>query len=177
MRKFTLAAGVAVLAMSAAPVAAQSPQRSEAEVTATMRYLLPHIVSGIATRCSTELSPDGYLEQNSERLIAKFQDGVDENWAVAKPVLIDMAMRNSSKSKGANLYSVLPDETLKSVVDTMVPATLAEKVKPKDCGMAERILENLDPLPADNLAALFGIIIGDRMLSRSRTTADIDADQ
>lgn len=151
----TLAAAIALpCAPATAKSRAERPPLTAEQVAAATRYALPHLYSSLQTQCSPVLSSNGYLALNRERLAKKFTDGADENWVLARDVLFQFSGQDADSA-----MADLPDEALKPFVDGMIGVMIAGKIKPADCDTAERVLETLDPMPADNVAQLIGVVV------------------
>ncbi len=168
--KIGIAASVA-LTMFAAPASAQTDDVNPEEVEAAVRYALPYAFDGYLTKCAAGLDADGYSFSNAEQLRAKFSDGSDAYWPDAKAFLLEMA---SSEADGmGSVLGMLGDDELKPFVNGVVAALTAEELKVESCSVIERALEIIDPLPADNVAALFGFFAEFGLASSDQSTLPI----
>ena len=159
MKRIPFAVYAAPLALMslAAPSAAQERELDPVKVQATARYALPFVFQGFVTRCSVELESDGYVAANEERLTLKFADGASESWPVAKSLMMELTSQEAGEMSA--IFDMLDDESLRPFVDGMIEGMVAQEMKVEDCGTIERALEILDPLPADNVAALAGFLV------------------
>ncbi|AWW74795.1 hypothetical protein CD351_10205 [Erythrobacter sp. KY5] len=157
--KLAVATGMAFATISAAPAAAQPSDLDPAAVAAASRYALPIAFDSFVTKCSTSLDRRGYALSNSERLMAKFSDGIDEAWPAAKDAMILMASGNADTREMTAVFAMLGDDELRPFVDGLVGGLIGQEIKTDDCEVIERGLEILDPLPAENIAQMVGLIV------------------
>ncbi len=164
MKRFitaTKASTAAILATAAlignTPAHAQPSDLDPAVVTAAARYALPVAFDSFLTSCSAELDPAGYAVTNADNLMAKFSDGTDEAWPVAKQAIIAMASEGEDAEEMAAIFDMMGDEELRPFVDALAGSLISQEIKPDDCEFIERALEVLDPLPADNFAEMVGL--------------------
>jgi hypothetical protein len=125
---------------------------SEVEGTAVFSAMLPDLIDGLRDKCAAHLPADAFLATNGEALIARYKVAADQRWPVAKQAFGRIAGQEEMTDK-------LPDEYFRPMLGAMVGAELVKDIKPADCGSANRIVENLSPLPAENVAALIGAIL------------------
>jgi len=145
------------LAVLTTPAVAQERDLDPVKVEAAARYALPFAFEGYVSRCSTALSSDGYIAVNSPRLSEKFSDGAGNSWPEAKELMMELAREEAGEM--SSIFDMLDDESLRPFVDGMIEGLVAQEMKVEDCGTVERALEILDPLPADNVAALAGFLV------------------
>jgi len=162
MKAILCATAVAGLAAASAssPLAARvqaSHELSHERMSAAVRYALPHLLSGVRTSCAGSLAADGYLATSGEALQARFEAGSAAAWPQAKALFLEIGV---DKDRGkADVLRELPDESLKPFIDGMLATLIATEIKPAQCADVERGLALIDPLPAENIAALVGFII------------------
>lgn len=148
--------------LAAAPLSAQTvtpgSDLSSDQLTAGVRYLMPQLLEIIQGKCAPSLETDGYLATNGDTLLERFSDGADENWPEARDVFLSLAMKGGSQGEEFDALAELPDEALRPIFDAMFPLELSKKLNTRDCASIERVLETLDPLPADNLAQFIGVV-------------------
>ena len=139
------------------PAAAQPNELDPVAVAAAARYALPIAFDGFMRRCSANLLPDGYAKSNASQLRAKFADGSDAAWPAAKAAMLQMTAEDTGDM--AAMFEMMGDDALRPFVDGLVEGMVSEEIKPDQCSDIERGLEILDPLPADNLAAMVGFFV------------------
>ncbi len=172
---------VAIVALGAASLFAASPASAQTEeevnpaaVAAAVRYGLPFAFDGYMTRCFETLSPDGFAVSNAQRLREKFSDGSDAAWPGARLLMMQFAEEETNEFSG--LVGTLDDETLRPFVDGVIEAMAVEEIEPESCEVIERTLEILDPLPADNLAAVVGLLFEFGISDGSRAASDVTSE-
>lgn len=159
-----LAAGIAGLAlMQAAPSSAQEAvagqELSAEELSAGVRYFMPQLLQVTQDKCSGTLAADGYLATSGPKLQEKFAQGSEGNWAGARALFISLASEGGAEEDALDVFSELPDEALRPLLDTLLPKELEKRFKTRDCRTIERVLETLDLLPAENFADLIGVLL------------------
>lgn len=147
---------VALLAtVSLAASAAAAPKEecvTEAEGAAIMAALMPDLINGLGDKCAAHLPANSYLVQNGKVLAARYKVLADQRWPTAKLAFGRMTGEPEMADK-------LPDEFFRPMLGSMVGSELVKGVTPQDCSGANRIVENLAPLPAENVANLIGAIL------------------
>ncbi|MHA7818370.1 MAG: hypothetical protein ACX930_01855 [Erythrobacter sp.] len=165
----TVVASMAVL--GATPAFAQPDDLDPVAVAAAARYALPIAFDGFMRRCSASLLPDGYAKSNAGMIRAKFADGSDAAWPAAKAAMIQMSAAEGGEMSA--MVEMMGDDALRPFVDGLVEGMVSQEIKPDDCESIERGLEILEPLPADNIAALLGFVV--EMEQREKTEDDGEA--
>jgi len=137
------------------------------EIEGAVRFGLPALFAGYRATCSAQLSPDGYVAQNADRLVAKFADGADAHWPAAKAALSTLG---DDQGMDSAMLAQMPDDALKPFVTALLQQMVATEIKPTQCIDVERGLELIDPLPADNIAGLIGFMV--EMAERRDSSSD-----
>lgn len=125
---------------------------SEAEGTAVFAAMLPDMIGGLRDKCAAQLPADAYIVTNGEAMVARYRALADERWPLAKQAFGRIAGDEEMAAK-------LPDEYFRPLLGAMVGGELVKDIKAEDCSGANRIVENLAPLPPENVAALIGAIL------------------
>lgn len=142
---------------AASPASAQPDNLDPVAVAAASRYALPIAFDGYMRRCSASLQSTGYAKSNAPFLRTKFAEGSDEAWPAAKSALMTMSAGEAGDMSG--MLDMLGDDALRPFVDGLVEGLVVQEIKLEDCEVIERGLEILDPLPAENVAALIGFMV------------------
>ena len=178
-RKSTfLATAMAAGAMLfASPASAQADRLDPAAVTAAARYALPVAFDGFLQRCSSNLAPSGFAIRNASDIRAKFSEGSAQAWPAAKAAMLQLASEEAGDMTA--ILGGLNDDDLRPFVDGLVQGLVSQEIKLDDCSDIERGLEILDPLPAENTAALIGFFfeLGAREEAEDDGEAKADAAQ
>ena len=125
---------------------------TEAEGTAVFASMLPDLIDGLRDKCAAHLPTDSFLAQNADTLVARYKVVADSRWPTAKLAFARIA-------GGKDIADKLPDEFFRPMLGTMIGNELVKDLNPKDCGGADRIVQNLAPLPPENVAGLIGAIL------------------
>jgi len=140
--------GVAVQAQDVRPkAAADCITASEAE--GLILAVAPSALREITRFCGAELPANAFL-RDSAPLLAKYE-------AASKGALPGAAAA-IGKLGGGEMNSQIAGMVM-PMMDAMVGSMLTKELKAKDCGTYDRIFKLLDPLPAENGAALLVLIL------------------
>lgn len=148
---------VSTALIGATPAMAQPRELDPVAVAAAARYALPIAFDGFLRRCSANLQPDGYAKSNAVQLRAKFAEGSDAAWPAAKAAMMQMTAEEAGDMSA--MFEMMGDDALRPFVDGLVEGMVSQEIKTEDCADIERGLEILDPLPAENLAAMVGFVV------------------
>lgn len=137
------------MAATQAHAACLSPQ----EQRALVQYALPDVVGQLGDSCSATLPADAYLIRDRAALVTRYE-------IAAKPVV---GGAKTALGKIAGLppeqMAVFSDDTVRGMIKGGVAAAVTGKIKPKDCTLVSEILQQLAPLPPENIAALIGVAL------------------
>ena len=125
---------------------------TEVEGTAVFAAMLPDLIDGLRDKCASQLPANSYLAVNGDALVARYKVVADDRWPTAKLAFARIA-------GGKDMADKLPDEFFRPMLGVMIGAELVKDIKPADCGGVDRVVQNLSPLPAENVAALIGAIL------------------
>lgn len=138
--------------------AAEPPCLTPREATAVTAYALPSAISGTTKRCAPVLGNESWLAQNGDGLAARYGERKTTVWPEAKAALIKVG--GGSGDQVIGVLKALPDATVQQVADTMVTEAVAEKVPENRCGVVDKFLSLISPLPAENTAELIALTLG-----------------
>ena len=144
-----------MLALSLGSTGAAQANRnclSEEEGTAVFAAMLPDLIDGLRDKCAAGIVFIASPADEADTLLARYKLAADQRWPVAKQAFGRIAGQ-------AEMTDQLPDEFFRPMLGAMIGAELVKGVKPGDCAGANRIVESLAPLPAENVAALIGAIL------------------
>ncbi len=150
--KTIVALFTAVSVSASAAAAAKKDCVTEAEGAAIMAALMPDLITGLGDKCAAHLPSNAYLVQNGKALAERYKALADQRWPTAKLAFGRMAGSPEMADK-------LPDEFFRPMLGSLVGTELVKDISPSDCGGANRVLENLAPLPPENVANLIGAIL------------------
>lgn len=168
-RTKALAAAAALFATLAAPVAqAQSAQCvTPREAEALFLYVAPDLIRTTTALCSPRLPANAFLRTANGRLTAKYRAESAAAWPGAKAALL--------KIVGPDAGQMLDSQFAGAMVSSIVAPLVGTAVKPADCPVVDRVLAQMDPLPARNTAAL--LVTFAQLADRERRAGDAQAMQ
>lgn len=155
--KSLLVVGAALSLVQAQAHAATQTCITEQEISGMMAFALPAALEGVQTSCGRHLARDGYFATRGPDLIARYSARKDAAWPMAKQAFIKFGSEKDPKAK--KVFESLPDAALQPFVEAMLSEMIGSEVKPDQCNDYERLASLLDPLPPENTAALFGVIL------------------
>ncbi|MEO5706967.1 MAG: hypothetical protein ABIT10_10365 [Alteraurantiacibacter sp.] len=140
------------------PLAAQNrPQLSEAEVNAVALYAMPHAFRALQTRCGAQLPGDAYIRTRGDDLGIRLDRASRGRFPAARAALTRLV--TSENPQMAVLLEQLPAENVEPLAHELIAGKVQSEVDLADCSKINRVLELLDPLPPENLAALMGVLV------------------
>ncbi len=147
----TIALAIVALPASAIAEVAEKPCLQPAEAEALMMFILPGAFDALTDRCRASLPADAPLSRIGHALALRYRPESESAWPLAKAAF--------GKVSDPAAIKILGDDTLKKLVSTGIANELPKSVKPKDCGLVDRFVAALEPLPARNMALLMGALI------------------
>lgn len=141
---------LALLALPTATVAQTTrPCISAAENEAVVGYILPSLVTKLAARCGTGAP---WLRANGARVAASLSANSDASWGVAR------------QAAGRVVGSPIPsDGAAGRIAQAAIGPALADGIagafETKNCATADRLIEQLSPLPPRNLAGALALVV------------------
>jgi hypothetical protein len=166
MTKRIIAPALALAALATATTAQAQQQAcvASADLGDSVLYAMPIAFDAVSTTCSKQLKRDGFMATGGDAFIAKFRAKQDSAWPGAFRMIKTFMAQEGGDASGSDadmaaMIAALPEESLRPFVDGMVGQMIAGEIKPDNCGKIERVIELLDPLPADNYVGLVTFII------------------
>jgi len=158
IRRLALLLAAPALAAPQIAAAADLPCLTQGEVTALSTYALPSAIGSATRTCAVSLPPSAWLTHNGTDLAARYAAGKQRSWPAAKAAFLRMS--SAANPDAAQIFSVMPDESLMSMADAALAGIVASKLKPDSCPTVDRVLSLLAPLPAENTAELIALMVG-----------------
>ncbi|HMT45105.1 MAG TPA: hypothetical protein PKA59_11155 [Chakrabartia sp.] len=149
-----LALSLAALSLPV-PALAQSakPCMTAGEAQGLVTFALPDLLQAVAKTCKTSLAPTAYLSRSGDDLVGRYRETAEGSWPVAKAAIVKIA------GKDGAMMAALPDEATKALISAGISTELSKSVKPTSCQMVSDVMEQLAPLPPQNMSNLLGIIL------------------
>jgi len=138
--------------------AAEPPCLTSGEFASLAGYALPSVINGTIQRCSASLPGDAFLKRGGRDLAARYGESKAASWQGAKAAFLKLS--ENSSDDAANLIRSLPDQTLQAMLDGVIVGMIGQKLPVERCGMVDRIVGLLAPLPSENTAELVALAAG-----------------
>jgi hypothetical protein len=143
------------LVLGSAATAATQPgarpclQPREAEDLAI--FILPSLIEGMARKCQVMLPAGATLARSGAAIAGRYRAESNAAWPNAKIAF--------GRLSGENSLNFLSEEVLRVVIEEATSAAIVADFKPKDCTMANRFVDILEPLPARNMGQLVALLL------------------
>jgi hypothetical protein len=144
-----------MLALTPSLAAAQTGSAclTDAEAQGLVQYALPHAIEQIGTTCGTTLPASAYLTRSGSELRTRYSTA-----ATAVEPVAQLAFAKMIGVKPADMAK-LGKDGLRGILSLAISQAVAGKVKPADCVLLDAVLEQLAPLPPENMVRLIGIAL------------------
>jgi hypothetical protein len=129
---------------AAAPAEAACLTPPEAESVALVA--MPEIIRGAGLVCATRLPITSLVRLEHGPFIAKYDAAADEAWPQVKAAIV--------KLSDPAVSGLLQSQYARPLLVNLVVPQLVGRINPDDCGMIDRLLTGLEPLPPRNTAGL-----------------------
>lgn len=144
--------------MSLAPqVAAQTNQPAcltRADIKSASAYAMPLLLKGVQNVCSKHLPASSFMASNSN---------FTKKYEVFGAANRDAAMSLLARFQGSMDFPGMDAGQSTEIIDALIPILveqmMSEELKPSSCQPIDEAMALLDPLPAENLAGLVGMVI------------------
>lgn len=140
------AAIVAATLMVATPATAQRPCLSGPEAENIALVALPEILSETGVVCASRLPATSLLRRQDGPFLAKYRAAADLAWPAARGAIVKLS------NPAADL--LLDSSYARPLLKTLLVPLLVGRIAPGDCGMLDRLVTQLAPLPARNTAGV-----------------------
>lgn len=108
-------------------------------------YSLPNLLTTARNNCSGILPSGARLMNPDPAKTAEYRAAADAGWPDAKRVI--------NKIAANRLPTGMSDDFLRPMTDALVSGLIAQKLKPENCGLIDKLYTDLEPLPPRNLAS------------------------
>lgn len=158
LRLPTAALAAVLTVMPGLAHAAQAPCLTASEFTTLSTYALPSLIGGTAQRCSASLPADSFLKINGTGLANRYAAVKPAVWPGAKAAFFKLS--SGAGPDAAEMLKSLPDQTVQAMVDGFVAGRLTSGIPVERCGLIDRLLRLLSPLPPESTAEIIGLAVG-----------------
>lgn len=126
---------------------------TDAEAHKLVLYALPGVADQLGDACKANLPATAYLIQSRQTLIARFDKSALSSAAGARLAFAKLAGVNST------VFEKLDNTTLRTLIGAGIASAMGKGIKAGECRIINDVLEQLDPLPPENLANLIGVAL------------------
>jgi hypothetical protein len=166
-RKGLTALAAAALAIQPTLASAQQACLNEEEVSAIAIYSVPSLVQAVRTRCSGQLSANGFLARRGESLTTRYVALQNNVWPRAKSGLLKVLVGRAGQSRlaspgapGPELLASLPDSAVRPLVDALIVQEAAPRIALENCSRIERVAQTMAPIDPQVAGTLLGLLVG-----------------
>jgi len=142
----------ALILSSPAQAATQVPCLSPAEAHSLVTYTLPDIITGLINHCRPHIPATAWLVTGAPSVVPTYRAAANGSWPTARKAAEKL-------STAAFMVRLLPDSVVQATMRAMISKGVADSVKPADCGFVDRAMEQVAPLPAQNMTNLITLMI------------------
>lgn len=158
MRKSIVLAAALLAALPGIAHAAEPPCLTSAEFSSLAGYTLPSIITGTSQRCAATLAPNAYLRTSGATLSARYAGQKAKHWPAAKAAFLKLSA--TTNADASRLFRDMPDTSLQGILDAMMEGMVSQQIPLDRCGVIDRIVGLLAPLPPENTAELIALAVG-----------------
>lgn len=158
MRRLTAFSAALLAAMPGLASAAEPPCLTPTEFTSLAGYTLPSIITGASERCGPTLGPDAFLRKRGPDLASRYGQQKGVYWAGAKAAFLKLSA--TSNPDTGKMFRDMPDSSLQGILDAMMEGMVSQQIPLDRCGVIDRVIGLLSPLPPQNTAELIGLAVG-----------------
>ena len=146
-----LAASLALSAITIQPALAAPAQcATSAEFHAGVRFVMPVLIDGVTKKCQPTLGAGSYLVTKGPALSQRFAAQAGDESAVTGLVA---KLDSKGDLKGLDAAGI------KAFATIAVSKGMGDMLKPDTCTTIDKVLTQLDPLPAENTISLVEVIV------------------
>ena len=165
LRTFAISAALALSV--AIPAKAQAQQLpNEAQVTAAARFMLPVALDGVLNACAGQLASDTYLITNRDRLRSEFETAAEGSFEEARLALFVLGGGTIGGKEQRAELDTITETMMRTIVEELIDSEVANAMNVESCAIANRVMQELAPLPAENFASLFGYLLNEAGFSQ-----------
>ena len=127
------------------------------EIQSIAMVSTPTLLQTAKQKCQSVLSKDAYLIQNNEALVAKFEQNREAFIPSASAAFKKIMVSTAPNKEQVDFFNAMPLATMVSLFQVSLVSTI--KMDAKTCYIANEVVELLEPLPPQNMARLFTILM------------------
>lgn len=143
---------LAAAALIASPVQAQRRCVTIAEAESLTLVALPEIIRQTGRVCTARLPAASLVRQSTGPFIGKFDDAAESAWPRARAALGKLAIGLAD--------GLLQSDFARPVVVSLIAPQIVGRIAVEDCGVIDRLVSQLAPLPPRNVASVVVTSLG-----------------
>jgi hypothetical protein len=136
----------AALVLAAPAQAQQRACVTTAEAEALTLVAMPRIIRETGRVCATRLPAASLVRRPSGPFIAKYDAAANAAWPQARGALGKLALGLAD--------ALLESDFARPLLVSLIAPQIVGRITPEDCGVIDRLVTQLEPLPARNTAAV-----------------------
>lgn len=140
------AALLPAIALIASPATAQRSCLTDAEAESLAIVALPEILRDTGRVCATRLPAASLIRRDQGPLIAKYQTAADRAWPGARAAIV--------KLSDPTVDLLLQSDYARPVLTSLIVPQIVGRIDLGDCATIDRLVTDLEPLPARNTAGI-----------------------
>ena len=140
----TFATLAVTAALLAAPAAAQRPCLSDEEAQTLALVALPEIMRETGRVCADRLPAASLIRREGGPVLGKYQAAADRAWPAARAAIV--------KLSDPAVDLLLQSDYARPVLTSVIAPYIVGRIELADCATIDRLVTDLEPLPARNTA-------------------------
>ncbi|HEX7854365.1 MAG TPA: hypothetical protein VF503_11780 [Sphingobium sp.] len=126
---------------------------SEPEMRSLIVYAMPEVADQLGKACAPSLPSAAYLVRSRADLVTRYSAAAAPEASVARQAFFKVAGLGSGK------LDALDETAVHSLISIGIASALEKGIKPGSCRVVNDVLEQLAPLPPQNMAALISLAL------------------
>lgn len=165
-KTMTILAALAALVSAPSDSFAQDKPPSERGLVTMTQYLLPLAFEGVLSACASDLPEDSYLFTNASMLRQRFDEAADGTFEVARLAMFNLGGGGRGfRGQLTDDLQEISEPEFRMELESIIGQELMLAMDAEACRITNRMLEDLEPLPAENLASMLGYLFHQMALS------------
>ena len=137
---------IGAVALLASPAQAQTRCITTPEAEAMTLVALPDIIQQTGIVCATRLPTTSLIRRTDSQFLAKYREAADRAWPNARAAIV--------KLSDPLIDSLLQSEFARPLLTAALAPVLVGRINPTDCGVIDRFVTQLAPLPPAHAAGV-----------------------
>ena len=126
---------------------------TEPEMRSLIIYALPEVVDQLGKACTPSLPSAAYLVRSRAGLVTRYSAAAAPEASAARQAFFKVAGLGSGK------FDALDDKAVHDLIGIGIASSLQKGINPGSCRVINDVLEQLAPLPPQNMAALISLAL------------------